>query len=398
MNIFIGIDNGGTAWPSGVCSGDSNGYLAAIQAVGMYSIPEVNVTNNTAANSISSLLCLENSLGVNGTLIGFDMGDEAQCGSQMTSVPSEADALMGYDSTRPIFYNMTDWIFLHGICNPVSQNINALQAVSIGSFDIYPLISPWQSYPGTPQDAMWVQGYSVNQFRQNGRVGEPVWAYVETGSDALGYSSQAGNTCDANTNICTPSNNEFRATPEQVNAEAWMSIINGANGIEWFCHDSSALAFCLGEGGSAKANAVQANLTYVDTTILSFAEQINSSTVGLCTMINGTGFTDFRTSCSDGVLSLAAGSSSMPASALVKSFGGAHYLFAQTARRGSESLTFTLSGDSGKTATVVYDSNAHYDSSNSSVGSTFTLSGSGGFTDTFGANGHDYQVKIYKIQ
>jgi len=84
--------------------------------------------------------------------------------------------------------------------------------------------------------------------------------------------------------------------------------------------------------------------------------------------------------------------------ALVKSFGGAHYVFAQTARRGSEALTFTLSGDAGKTAKVVYDSNAHFDAPNSAEGTPLTLSGGGAFTDTFGAHGHDYQVKIYEVR
>jgi hypothetical protein len=60
-------------------------------------------------------------------------------------------------------------------------------------------------------------------------------------------------------------------------------------------------------------------------------------------------------------------------------------------------MTFTLSGYAGKTATVVYDSNAQYDPTHSSVGNTFTLNGSGQFSDTFGANGHNYQPKIYMI-
>jgi hypothetical protein len=95
--------------------------------------------------------------------------------------------------------------------------------------------------------------------------------------------------------------------------------------------------------------------------------------------------------------------SSVPGSALVKFYGtggnaGVTYLFAQPARKGSSTYTFTLSNLAGAKARVVYDSNAHYDSAHSSVGSVFTLDGSGNFSDTLGANGDDYQVKIYTVQ
>jgi hypothetical protein len=57
-----------------------------------------------------------------------------------------------------------------------------------------------------------------------------------------------------------------------------------------------------------------------------------------------------------------------------------------------------LNGDGNKTATIVYDSNAHYDAANSAQGHTIPLNSTGAFSDTFGANGHNYQVKIYAIQ
>lgn len=408
INILLGIDNGGAQWPGSVCGGD-NGQLAAAKNNGLYVIwpSSVDATSNTSATSVSSILCLANALGAAANLIGYNMGDEPACGATMNAIPSRVAALTGFDSTRVLTFNMNDWPFNHGMCSLKTWTIAALQAVSIGSFDLYPITSPWNggsnipSNPRQPIDSMWIQGYSVVQFIQSGRTGQPIWAYVETGTDELGYSAQNGNTCNASTNLCTPRNNEYRATNEQVNAEAWMSIINGAAGIEWFCHDSLAVAFCLGEqtGGSGSlANSIQANLTYVDSTILSYAQQLNSPTVGICTMINGTGFMNITTSCSNGILTVAAGNSSIPASALVKSFGSAHYLFAQTARNGSETLTFTLSGDAGKTATVVYDSNAEYGPENSTIGNTVLLNGSGEFSDIFGANSHNYQVKIYTVQ
>jgi hypothetical protein len=408
INILLGIDNGGTQWPGSICGGD-NGQLAAAKNSGLYVIwpSGVDATGNTSATSVSSVLCLANALGATASLIGYNLGDEPACGVTMNAIPSWVTTLAGFDPTRVVTYNMNDWAFNHGICSPKWRTIAALQAISIGSFDLYPITSPWNGgskipvNPGQPIDSMWIQGYSVVQLIQSGRKGQPIWAYVETGTDELGYSTQAGNTCNADTNLCTPHNNEYRATNEQVNAEAWMSIINGAAGIEWFCHDSLAPAFCLGEqtGGSGKlANSIRANLTYIDSTILSYAQQLNSPTVGICTMINGTGFTNFTTSCSNGILSVSAGNSFIPASALVKSFGRAHYLFAQTARNGSEIVTFTLSGDARKMATVVYDSNAEYDPANSAMGNTIVLNGSGEFSDAFGANSHNYQVKIYTVQ
>ncbi|CAN2533293.1 hypothetical+protein [Methylocapsa aurea] len=403
INIFLGVDNGGTNWPTSVCAGDSNGYLAAVKSLGMYSIPETNLANNTSSDSISSITCLASSLGALGNVIGWNMGDEAQCGAPLTNVPSQASRLTSYDSTRPLFYNMNDWPFVHGVCNPISQNVNALQAVSVGSFDLYPIISPWNGgnniplVAGQPQDSMWIQGYSVKSFIANARPGQPIWAFVETGGNALGYSTQAGSSCNVASNLCTPYNNEYRATNEQVNAEAWMSIINGAQGIEWFCHDSVALAYCLGEGGSATAVSIQANLTYIDTTILSFAQQLNAPTIGMCTMNGGISYTNFRGSCGQGVLTMVTGNTSVPGSALVKNFNGDLYLFADSDRNGSATMTFALAGQAGKTAVVVYDSNAKYDPGHSSVGQTFVLNGSGQFSDTFGANGHNYQPKIYKI-
>jgi hypothetical protein len=94
---------------------------------------------------------------------------------------------------------------------------------------------------------------------------------------------------------------------------------------------------------------------------------------------------------------MSTGTSTLPGSAIVKNYGGTLYLFADSDRNGSATMTFTLTGHAGQVATVVYDSNAKYDPTHSSVGNTFTLNGSGQFSDTFGANGHSYQPKIYMI-
>jgi hypothetical protein len=410
MNILLQIDNGGGANYPTTFGTDTNGMFAALTAQGIYGILLADYTGNTSADSVASLQAMAASIGKSSYLVGYNLGDEPQqnC-STVPNIPTYVATVIGYDSTRPLLWNNTDWPFGHGVC---TGNAAALLAIGVGSFDLYPLTSPWNGASNIPvvsgqaQDSMWIQGYSVNQFVANGRPGQPIWSYVDTGTNELAYSSQNGSTCSVSTNLCTPDNHEYRATAEQVNAEVWMSIINGAVGIEYFCDDTSlttgetAYDFCLGNnisGEGSVAAAIASNLTYIDTTILSFAPQLNSPISGICTMNTGLTYTAYKSSCSNGILTLSTGTSTVPGSAVAKNYNGTLYLFADSDRNGSATMTFTLAGYAGATAKVVYDSNAQYDPAHSSVGNTFTLNSSGAFSDTFGANAHNYQPKIYAI-
>jgi len=204
--------------------------------------------------------------------------------------------------------------------------------------------------------------------------------------------------CVASANLCVAAGNRYRATPVEVNAEAWVTLISGAYGIEWFCHDTVSYTFCLGDpaGGSA-ATAVAANLTYIDGVIGTYSHQLNAAQVGICSMQN----TDRSTaaSCTNGVLTMATSDASVPGLARAHSYGGSTYLFAMSDRRSTTgaSMTFTVAGAAAKTATVVYDSDSQYDSAHNNLGATFTLNGSAQFSDTFGANSDHYQVRIYAI-
>ena len=410
INIVLPVENG---YPTtfGV---DPGGRFAALAAQGIYFVAgNVDQTGNTSPTSVASYQAMASSIGATQYLVGYNLGDEPTCAT-MANFPTITSRLSGYDSTRPLFWNFTDWVFAHGSCYPPSNSTNtsALQAISIGSFDVYPLTGPWNGgssisfVAGQAQDSMWINGWSVAQFVAIGRTGQPIWAFVDTGTNELGYSSQNGSSCNVSTNLCTSDNHEYRATAEQVNAQVWMSIINGAMGIEYFCDDTSLTTgmtsydFCLGNTNSGEgsvAAAMASNLTYINTTLLAYAPQLNSPVSGVCTMNTGIGYTNYTTSCSNGILTMSTGTSTVPGSAIVKSYNGTPYLFADSDRNGQATMTFTLSGHAGATATVVYDSNAQYDPSTSSVGTSFTLNGSGQFSDTFGANGHNYQPKIYKI-
>jgi len=412
MNILLAIDNGGGGGYPASCGVDTNNQFQNLVNQGIYLIAATDGTNGTSATSVACLQQLATNLNSRQYLVGYNLGDEPSCTAQQNAASTLA-ATEALDSSRPFFWNMQGYLFMHGTCSG-SVNTNFLKAISIGSFDDYPLIGAWevtQSIPNiapSPHDVMWVQGWQVSSMVSNGRSGQPIWAYVDTGTSALDYPTQNGSSCDETTNLCTQSSgvHYFRAPGELVNAEVWMTLINGAMGIEYFCddtnllHGSTAYNFCLGATTSSEASVaanIASNLTYIDSAILSFAPQLNSSVSGRCTMNTGTSYTNFTTSCSNGILTMATGNSSVPGSAIAKNYNGTLYLFADSDRNGSASMTFTLSGYAGQTATVVYDSNAQYDPTHSSVGTSFTLDGNGRFSDTFGANGHNYQPKIYKI-
>ena len=420
MNILLAIDNGGGGNYPASCGADTNGQFQSLVNQGIYLIAATDGTNGANANSVACLQQLAANLNGTQYLVGYNLGDEPGCSTQQ-SAATTLGTTEGYDTTRPFFWNMQAYLFASGTCTG-SINTNFLKAISVGSFDNYPLISPWAVVENIPNitpaahDSMWIQGWQVANMVSNGRTGQPIWAYVDTGTSALDYPTQNGSSCSESTNLCTQSSgvHYFRAPAELVNAQVWMTIINGGMGIEWFCDDTSvatgntAYHFCLGPttttGGaslgsaeSAIAAAIASNITYIDSTILSFAPQLNSTVAGRCTMNTGSQYTNYASSCSNGILTMSTGTATVPGSAIVKNYNGTLYLFADSDRNGSATMTFTLSGYAGATATVVYDSNAQYDPAHSSVGTSFTLNASAQFSDTFGASGHNYQPKIYKI-
>ena len=83
---------------------------------------------------------------------------------------------------------------------------------------------------------------------------------------------------------------------------------------------------------------------------------------------------------------------------MVKVVNGLTYLFVESDRDGSTLGRFGLGRSfAGATATVVYDSDAHYDRAYSESGKKFKLSASGAFSDRLGLDGDNYQVKVYRI-
>ncbi len=205
--------------------------------------------------------------------------------------------------------------------------------------------------------------------------------------------------CNATANICVPQGNEYRATAKQVNSEVWNAIINGANGIEWFCDDTKSLSFCLGDGSggdSSLASAIAANLTYINSNIATYATVLNLTPTGICSMQNFNLSTS--SNCQNGNLSMATDTVAVPGCARVTVFNGVTYLFAMSDRRGRATMTFKLASLAGKTAMVVYDSNGQYDHSHSSLGIKHPLDATAKFSDAFGANNDDYQIKIYTVQ
>ena len=223
---------------------------------------------------------------------------------------------------------------------------------------------------------------------------------------APSYGSTAGSDCVESVNLCVVNGNEYRTTPEEVNAEVWASIINGANGIEYFCHDSTDFGFCLNAGKTAAGAIVAANLTNVNKHLRDHAIVLNSKTTGICSMqqpLNMSTLSSLATttSCTNGILTMATSDPTVPGMAITKlRHNGWTYLIGQSDRRSANgaTFTFTLQGLGGKHATVVYDSNAQYHPMYSSEKRSFTLDSTGHFSDTLGTNGSNYQVKMYRIQ
>ena len=490
---FVGYNGLPTTWPEAF--GADRGQLAALTALGVDAIAPLatDYASQTSPTSVQSVLALVAKVVGSGPIVmGYNLGDEPNC-QQAANIPAEVAAVKASDPTRLVTYNHTAWVLGPAWtgCTPALQA--ALQATSIASADDYPTINPYMSpysinfpqsdFDSISNDMLWRHMAMVAGLRHFAAVGEPVWAFQDTGNDAMGFAEAngsvgaaissgsttltlilsggpgwprfttrwigmgvagagipAGSTiasitdashavmsaaatataasepvaivggvhnsdCVAAVNLCLVNGNEYRATPAEVAAEAWGTVISDGDGIEWFPQDLNSYAWALGDqavADPAASTAAAYNLEYVDQVIQKYSPIIADTTAGLCSMQveNYTsGAFSTTASCSNGILAMSTAALTVPGLALAKTHDGALYLFAQSDRRSptGAAFTFSLTGYAGQTATVVYDSDSRYDPDNSTMCQTHALNASAQFTDTLGANSDHYQVKIYRV-
>ena len=427
INTFLGFYDWPSAFGVDNSSGGQGAQLQGACNAGEYVIAGGDPSSNTSASSVASvdkIAAAETQAGTGAScskfLAGYNWDDEpAECS---TNVASQVATIQAEDPTRATVDNMAGWVtWGDSGCNSTANA--AFAAPTYPSSDDYHNTDPWNTsackgaaHVSTSPwaDCSWLYGYQ-GAVQTSLAGGKPTWEYIETGTDELGFSSQNGSTCSTTTNACS-NGNEYNATAPQVNADAWSAILNGVDGIEWFCHGTAqgqnlSDSDCMGGSGTA-SNAIFANLKYIDGSIQSYAPELLSPTQGSCTMQPSTVSTidnALLTSCSGGDLSMTSSSATEPIVGMTKVVNGTTYLFVEADRaNGTTTGTYSVAGAANQSATLVYDSAAHYDPAASEQGNTFTLNGSGAFSDTlsgdngagsnsYGAGANGYQVKVYAI-
>ena len=372
INTFEGLYD----WPSAFGVDNSSGgqgvqFQAACNA-GEHVIAGGDPSSNTSASSVASvdkIAAAETQAGTTTScsnyLAGYDWSDEpAQCS---TNVPAQVATIHAEDPTRATVDNMAAWV-TWGYSGCASTANADFAAPTYPSSDDYHNTDPWNTgackaaaHVSTSPwaDCSWLYGYQ-GAVQTSLAGGKPTWEYIETGTDELGFSSQNGSTCSTTTNACS-NGNEYNATAPQVNADAWSAILNGVDGIEWFCHGTAqgqnlSDSDCMGGSGTA-SNAIFANLKYIDGSIQSYAPELLSPTQGSCTMQPTSIDNTLLTSCSGGDLSMTSSSATEPIVGMTKVVNGTTYLFVEADRaNGTTTGTYSVAGAANQSATLVYDS------------------------------------------
>jgi hypothetical protein len=364
VNIFVGL----YSWPERF--GGDDGELEAAVAEHMFVIGGGDPFSTTSAESVASIATLISKIpGASKYFIGYQWGDEPSC---TTNVASQVATIEREDPTRLQFDNEGAWVAwlprynILGSATCLAQAEANLRATSIASADDYAVTDPWQTQlctSGGDYDCLWVYGQEAQNMRALVGPDNPVWEFVETGTNDLGLSAQNdGRAEDPN------------ASPTQVNSAVWEALLGGANGIEWFCDDllpdgTAVWDYCASNG------TIRSNLSYIDHTIEHFAAEINAPAVV-------------------GGLSVRSSNRAVPIVSVQKEVNGSTYLFVESDRDGTTTGNYRMSRFANGTAELLYDSNTRYDPSVSEQGETFRLNSKGLFEDSLPGN---YSVKIYEI-
>ncbi|MFW6155063.1 MAG: dockerin type I domain-containing protein [Planctomycetota bacterium] len=209
--------------------------------------------------------------------------------------------LKGVDDRRPVFMNLgqgvawNDWPGRGSRTGHAEDYPEYAQACDIICFDIYPAASGRSETAGK----LWLVAQGVDHLVSIARPGQVVWNFVET------------------TNI----SGNGQATPAEVKAEVWMSIVHGSKGILYFCHGESPDS-SFDEQALLKDPVMLAAVGDINWQVRSLAPVINSPTV-------------------TGAVSTSSSSPIAPVDTLVKRHNGYTYVFSVVMRDAPTTVTYT---------------------------------------------------------
>jgi hypothetical protein len=244
------------------------------------------------------------------------------------------------DPSRPVLLNMGQgvawdrWVGRGVRTNHPEDYAEYVKGCDIASFDIYPAAHDHADVAGK----LWFVADGVRRLRA--WAGDrPVWNCIE----------------------CTHINNpKAKATPQQVKAEVWMSLVRGSRGLIYFVHQFRPQFI---EAGLLADAEMAAGVRAVNRQIHELAPVLNGPTVP------------------DGV-AVESSAAGVPVEALVKRRDGATYVFAVGMRGEATTATFKLAGSAGRAEARV-------------LGEDRTIAVQDGvFRDTFGP----WDVHLYVIR
>ncbi len=303
------------------------------------------------------VICAQNAVGLrhkdDPTIIGWMHGDEPDNAQSLgrgkgygppvppAKIAADYERLRKADPSRPVLLNLGQgvawdkYIGRGTRTNHPEDYPEYVKGCDVVSFDIYPACHEHRDVAGK----LWLVADGVSRLRKWSGDRQVVWNCIE----------------------CTHiSNPNAKATPRQVRAEVWMSLVRGSRGLIYFAHQFKPKFI---EAGLLADEAMLAGVTATNKQIHRLAPVLNSPSV-------------------PGGVTVSSSPSEVPVEAVVKRQGGATYVFAVGMRGGKASATFALAGMKGRARAEVIDEGRTLDVRD------------GVFRDTF----EPWGVHLYKVR
>ena len=221
-----------------------------------------------------------------------------------------------------------------GRAAPYEDYPEYVEGTDIISYDVYPVAGIRKA---DGERFMWYVAKGVDSLRTWSRGGQIVWNVIET----------------------TRINADRGATPHQVRAEVWMSLIHGSRSLVYFAHEWNPVF--------REARLLE------DAEMLTAVTDINAEIQLLAPVLNSPTFSD--------MVEVTSSDDDVPIDAMAKKADGSLYIFAVPMRIGATTGVFALSEPSEGSVEVLGE------------GREIPLQ-NGKFSDDFA----EYEVHLYRVR